>query len=253
MPRLGDGGLPPEKAPICPPLITGVSLSPDGTAGACTTNALAWEPLAGWGLGSAPGQGQVGLSASRPIPGASLRPGPPKPMGLVGGLPTRPTHAQASQPRFSISQQELDSQGATASLEWNPLPEKPLLACCKPSTSEPKPSPCHTHTPAGAGSPAPISSPWSQAPSPCRGPAPALLRRLLTHPPLHPLAVHQPLPRPFHHLHHRGQRHHHVHGALQPAQGGARGCATPPTLPPGPVWGLAPSGWPGSGSGGGRS
>lgn len=176
MPTLGDGGLPPEKAPICPPLVIGVFLSPDATARACTIKALAWEALAGRGLGSAPGQGQVGFSASRPILGSSLRPWPPKPMGSVGGLPPRPTHAQAAQPRFSISQQELDSQGATASLEWNPLPEKPLLASCKPSTSEPKPSPCNIHAPAGAGSPAPISSPWSQAPSPCRGPAPALLR-----------------------------------------------------------------------------
>lgn len=55
-----------------------------------------------------------------------------------------------------------------------------------------------------------------------RGPAPALLRGLLTYAPLHPLAVHQPLPGPLHHLHHLPQRHYHVHGALQPAQGGER-------------------------------
>lgn len=55
-----------------------------------------------------------------------------------------------------------------------------------------------------------------------RGPAPALLRGLLAYTPLHPFAVHQPLPGPLHHLHHLPQCHHHVHGALQPAQGGER-------------------------------
>lgn len=63
----------------------------------------------------------------------------------------------------------------------------------------------------------------SAAPLSHRGPAPALLRRLFTHAPLHPFAVHQPLPGPLHHLHHLPQCHHHVHGALQPAQGGRLG------------------------------
>lgn len=80
-------------------------------------------------------------------------------------------------------------------------------------------SQCHQ----GTGSPRPSS----RTPSPCRGPASALLRGLLAHPPLHSFTVHQPLPGPFHHFYHRRQCHHHVHGTLQPAQGGAWRPETP--------------------------
>uniref|UniRef100_A0A670Y4D7 Calcium voltage-gated channel subunit alpha1 H n=1 Tax=Pseudonaja textilis TaxID=8673 RepID=A0A670Y4D7_PSETE len=42
----------------------------------------------------------------------------------------------------------------------------------------------------------------------------AVLCRLFTRPEIHPLALHQPLPGPFHHFYHWRQRHHDVHGAL---------------------------------------
>ena len=61
--------------------------------------------------------------------------------------------------------------------------------------------------------------------SPSRGPEDPLLRVVRPHPPDRPHAVHQPLPGPDYHLHHLHQRHHHVPGALQPAQG------TPPWVP----------------------
>lgn len=56
-----------------------------------------------------------------------------------------------------------------------------------------------------------------------RGTEAALLCLLRSSSTGHPYPVHQPLPRPGHHLHHLHQRHHHVSGALQPAPGEGRG------------------------------
>lgn len=56
----------------------------------------------------------------------------------------------------------------------------------------------------------------------CRSPAQALLCWLFPRTKVHSHPLHQPLPWPLHHLHHWGQRHHNVHGALQPAKGKSR-------------------------------
>lgn len=53
----------------------------------------------------------------------------------------------------------------------------------------------------------------------CRSPTQALLRWLFPSAEVHSHPLHQPLSWPLHHIHHWGQCHHYVNGALQPAKG----------------------------------